>query len=112
MKRTTELVTGLIGGILGSLFSLIVLIWAGGQPVTEDNGLFVTTIIVSTLQVIVFVLSCLVNKMNNNVYGILSIIIGLTTLILSALIFFIPAILQIVSGAIAFRKLKGVETTV
>ncbi|MED1010728.1 hypothetical protein [Bacillus mycoides] len=106
MKRTAEFVTGLIGGILGSVFSFIVMIWVGNQPVTEDNGLFTTSIIVLVLQITVLTLSCLVNKLNNKVYGVISIVIGALTLLLSALIFFIPAILQFVSGGLAFRSLK------
>ncbi|MRB24960.1 hypothetical protein GH839_29745, partial [Bacillus thuringiensis] len=50
-KRTPEFVTGLIGGVLGTVFSFIVMFWAGNQPVTEDNGLFVTSIIVLLLQI-------------------------------------------------------------
>lgn len=112
-KRTPEFVTGLIGGILGTVFSFIVMFWAGNQPVTEDNGLFVTSIIVLLLQIVALVLSCLVNTMNNKVYGVLTIVIGLITLLLSALVFFIPAILQFVSGGMAFRALgnEPVEKT-
>lgn len=106
MKRTAEFVTGLIGGILGSVFSFIVMFWAGNQPVTEDNGLFVTSIIVLLLQIVALVLSCLVNTMNNKIYGVITIVIGLITLLLSALVFFIPAILQFVSGGLALRSLK------
>ncbi|BAR85783.1 hypothetical protein P9Z59_26500 [Bacillus thuringiensis] len=106
MKRTTEFVTGLIGGIFGVICSFIVMLWAGGQPVNEDNGLFVTSIIVLVLQLTALTLSCLVNKLNNKVYGIISIAIGLITLFLSALIFFIPAILQFVSGGLAFKSQK------
>jgi hypothetical protein len=106
-KRTPEFVTGLIGGVLGTVFSFIVMFWAGNQPVTEDNGLFVTSIIVLALQIAALVLSCLVNMINNKVYGAISIIIGLLTLLLSALVFFIPAILQFISGGMAFRTLKN-----
>lgn len=104
-KRTPEFVTGLIGGVLGTVFSFIVMFWAGNQPVTEDNGLFVASIIVLVLQIAALVLSCLVNTMNNKIYGVLTIVIGLITLLLSALVFFIPAILQFVSGGMAFRAL-------
>lgn len=107
MKRTAEFVTGLIGGVFGVVFSFIVMLWAGNQPITEDNGLFVTSIIVLVLQITTLTLSCLVNKLNNKIYGVISIVIGALTLLLSALIFFIPAILQFVSGGLAFRSLKG-----
>lgn len=106
MKRTAEFVTGLIGGVLGVVFSFIIMIWAGNQPITEDNGLFVTSIIVLVLQITALTLSCLVNKLNNKVYGVISIVIGILTLLLSALIFFIPAILQFISGGLAFRTLQ------
>ena len=57
-------------------------------------------------RVFVLVLACLVNKVNNIVYGLCMILLPLVTLVMSLFLLFIPVILQIISGGFAFRPLK------
>lgn len=107
MKRTAEFVLGLIGGIFGVIGSVIVMSLAiYGMEGYTDNALLTYISIVLIIEIGLLVLACLVNKVNNIVYGVCMIILPLVTLFMSLFTLIIPVILQIISGAIAFRTLK------
>ncbi|PFB15904.1 DUF4064 domain-containing protein [Bacillus cereus] len=107
MKRTAEFVLGLIGGIFGVIGSVIVMCLAiYGMEGYTDNALLTYIFIVLIIEIGLLVLACLVNKVNNIVYGVCIIVLSLVTLFMSLFTLIIPVILQIISGAIAFRTLK------
>ncbi|EOP60203.1 MULTISPECIES: DUF4064 domain-containing protein [Bacillus cereus group] len=112
MKRTVEFVIGLIGGILGLLLSLFIVI--GCISYTSSNTssggigeyIIITSSIALIIQIGLLVLACCVNKINNKTYGICMIVLSIISLFLGLFILFIPVVLQIISGAFAFRSLK------
>ncbi|MGD6964541.1 hypothetical protein ACQCVB_20270 [Fictibacillus phosphorivorans] len=110
MKRTPEFVLGLIGSILGIIVTGIVFMFLGFEPANENDGWFLGSFILLIIQVAALVLSCLVNHLNNKLYGGLLITIGIATLLMSFLFLFVPAILYLISGGMAFRKLKPAVT--
>ncbi|HFR4146696.1 hypothetical protein [Bacillus cereus] len=97
MKRTPEFVLGLIGGILGIIISIILIVVAFNIMEGVDYEL---------LAYYSIILSCLVNKVNNKVYGVCMIVIPIVMLFMSLFFLLIPTILQIISGSFAFRTLK------
>ncbi|MFI8709545.1 DUF4064 domain-containing protein [Bacillus sp. NPDC077411] len=116
MKRTAEFITGLIGGIFGVLLSFLMVIGSvsyinSGDSFSYDNSegfeymivLFSSSLII---QIGLLVLACCVNKINNTVYGICMIVLSVISLLLSVFVLTLPVILQIVSGALAFRTLQ------
>jgi hypothetical protein len=110
LKRTAEFVTGLIGSVLGSIIMLTVFVLTGSTPATEGNTAFYGSFIFLAVQISGVVFSCLVNRMNNKSYGTIMIFIGIINLIISLFgfwILFIPAVLYLVSGGMAFRKIKS-----
>ncbi|PRD06797.1 hypothetical protein CQ058_29135 [Bacillus sp. MYb56] len=112
MKRTVEFVIGLIGGILGLLLSLFIVI--GCISYTSSNTssggiaeyIIITSSIALIIQIGLLVLACCVNKINNIAYGICMIVLSIISLFLGFFILFLPVVLQIISGAFAFRSLK------
>ncbi|MEB3054796.1 DUF4064 domain-containing protein [Bacillus pseudomycoides] len=108
MKRTVEFVIGLIGGILGLLLSLFIVI--GSISYTSSGGIeeyiIITSSIALIIQIGLLVLACCVNKINNKTYGICMIVLSIISLFLGLFILFLPVVLQIISGAFAFRTLK------
>ncbi|MDA2433999.1 DUF4064 domain-containing protein [Bacillus cereus] len=106
MKRTPEFVLGLIGGILGIIISIILIVVAFNIMEGVDYELLAYYSIILTVQIGLFILSCLVNKVNNNVYGVCMIVIPIVMLFMSLFFLLIPTILQIISGSFAFRTLK------
>lgn len=106
MKRNVEFITGLVGSGLGVVFSLLIVIYLVKQPADESWGVFLLSIAVLAIQSAALVLSCLVSRMNHIAYAVILIVIGIITLFVSVFILFIPATLQIISGAMAFRSLK------
>ncbi|QWU45846.1 DUF4064 domain-containing protein [Bacillus sp. NP247] len=106
MKRTPEFVLGLIGGILGIIISIILIIVAINVMEGFDYKLLAYYSIVLTVQIGLFVLACLVNKVNNKAYGVCMIVVPIVMLFMSLFFLFIPVILQIISGSFAFRTLK------
>lgn len=116
LKRTAEFITGLIGGIFGVLLSFLMVIGSvsyinSGDSFSYDNSegfeymivLFSSSLII---QIGLLVLACCVNKINNTVYGICMIVLSVISLLLSVFVLTLPVILQIVSGALAFRTLQ------
>lgn len=106
LKRTPEFVLGLIGGILGIIISIILIVVAFNIMEGVDYELLAYYSIILTVQIGVFILSCLVNKVNNKVYGVCMIVIPIVMLFMSLFFLLIPTILQIISGSFAFRTLK------
>ena len=112
MKRTLEFVIGLIGGILGLLLSLFIVIGSISytNSHTSSGGIeeyiIITSSIALIIQIGLLVLACCVNKINNKTYGICMIVLSIISLFLGLFILFLPVVLQIISGAFAFRTLK------
>ncbi len=106
LKRTPEFVLGLIGGILGIIISIILIVVAFNIMEGVDYELLAYYSIILTVQIGLFILSCLVNKVNNKVYGVCMIVIPIVMLFMSLFFLIIPTILQIISGSFAFRTLK------
>ncbi|WP_369900879.1 hypothetical protein [Bacillus manliponensis] len=112
MKRTVEFITGLIGGILGLLLSLLIVIGSISHtsslisPEGIEEYIVLTSSIALMIQIGLLVLACCVNKINNKIYGICMIVFSIISLFLGLFMLFIPVILQIISGAFAFRTLK------
>lgn len=106
LKRTPEFVLGLIGGILGIIISIILIVVAFNIMEGVDYELLAYYSIILTVQIGLFILSCLVNKVNNKVYGVCMIVIPIVMLFMSLFFLLIPTILQIISGSFAFRTLK------
>ncbi|HEB2431949.1 TPA: DUF4064 domain-containing protein [Bacillus cereus] len=106
MKRTPEFVLGLIGGILGIIISIILIVVAFNIMEGVDYELLAYYSIILTVQIGLFILSYLVNKVNNKVYGVCMIVIPIVMLFMSLFFLLIPTILQIISGSFAFRTLK------
>ena len=106
LKRTPEFVLGLIGGILGIIISIILIILAFNIMEGVDYELLAYYSIILTVQIGLFILSCLVNKVNNKVYGVCMIVIPIVMLFMSLFFLLIPTILQIISGSFAFRTLQ------
>ncbi len=106
LKRTPEFVLGLIGGILGIIISIILIVVAFNIMEGVDYELLAYYSIILTVQIGLFILSCLVNKVNNKVYGVCMIVIPIVMLFMSLFFLLIPTILQIISGAFAFRTLQ------
>jgi hypothetical protein len=117
MKRTAELVTGLIGGILGLLITGFLFLMLIFDPYIYSNdadtqfGVLILTFVYFIMQSASIVLSCFVNRINNVVYGIIMIVIGTILLVLSMFVMFIPSLLQIISGCVAFRTLRNKENS-
>ncbi|HEK9100088.1 hypothetical protein KFD70_10670 [Bacillus pfraonensis] len=108
-QQRSEFITGLIGSIMGTflgaaVFVIYAFILAIHQAIT---WLLIIPFLIFILQIGAIVLSCSVNKMNHKLYGGLMIGIGVITIGGSFLFLSLPAILYIVSGGLAFRKLKG-----
>lgn len=106
LKRTPEFVLGLIGGILGMIISIVLIVVAINIMEGFDYGLLAYYSIILTAQIGLFVLACLVNKVNNKVYGVCMIVVPIVTLFMSLFFLLIPTLLQIMSGSFAFRTLK------
>ncbi|EEM82939.1 hypothetical protein bthur0011_29930 [Bacillus thuringiensis serovar huazhongensis BGSC 4BD1] len=106
LKRTPEFVLGLIDGILGIIISIILIVVAFNIMEGVDYELLAYYSIILTVQIGLFILSCLVNKVNNKVYGVCMIVIPIVMLFMSLFFLLIPTILQIISGSFAFRTLK------
>ncbi|MEH7459236.1 hypothetical protein CON65_11215 [Bacillus pseudomycoides] len=112
-KRRPELITGLIGSIIGTvmggaIFVIYGFIMAIHNAITWS---LIIPFLIFILQIVAIVLSCSVNKMNHKLYGGLMIAIGVITIVGSVLFLYIPAILYIVSGGMAFRKLRDPSQT-
>ncbi|MGG0289505.1 DUF4064 domain-containing protein [Bacillus pacificus] len=103
MKRTLEFVLGLIGGIIGIIISILLIVVAFNIMEGFDYELLAYYSIILTVQIGLLILSCLVNKVNNKVYGVCMIVIPI---VMSLFFLLIPTILQIMSGSFAFRTLK------
>ncbi|MDP7988700.1 DUF4064 domain-containing protein [Bacillus sp. MHSD_36] len=106
MKRTIEFVLGLIGGIIGIIISILLIVVAFNIMEGFDYELLAYYSIILTVQIGLLILSCLVNKVNNKVYGVCMIVIPIVMLFMSLFFLLIPTILQIMSGSFAFRTLK------
>jgi hypothetical protein len=114
LKRTTEFITGLIGSVLGSIIMLTVFVLTGSAPATEGNTAFYGSFILLAVQISGVVFSCFVNRMNNKAYGTIMIFIGIINLIISFFgfwILLIPALLYLISGGLAYRKLQQADLT-
>ena len=112
LKRTAEFVIGLIGGILGLLLSIFIVIGSVSYTNSQtsfggiDEYIIITSSMAFIIQVGLLVLACCVNKINNRIYGICMIVFSIISLFLGLFMLLIPVILQIISGALAFRTLK------
>ena len=106
LKRTLEFVLGLIGGIIGIIISILLIVVAFNIMEGFDYELLAYYSIILTVQIGLLILSCLVNKVNNKVYGVCMIVIPIVMLFMSLFFLLIPTILQIISGSFAFRTLK------
>lgn len=106
LKRTLEFVLGLIGGIIGIIISILLIVVAFNIMEGFDYELLAYYSIILTVQIGLLILSCLVNKVNNKVYGVCMIVIPIVTLFMSLFFLLIPTILQIMSGSFAFRTIK------
>ncbi len=87
LKRTPEFVLGLIGGILGIIISIILIVVAFNIMEGVDYELLAYYSIILTVQIGLFILSCLVNKVNNKVYGVCMIVIPIVMLFMSLFFF-------------------------
>ncbi|PHA02531.1 hypothetical protein COE51_02760 [Bacillus pseudomycoides] len=105
MKRTAEFIVGLIGGIFGLLMSSLCFIGiisytnSGGS---EYSYLIINFGITLMIQIGLLVLTCCVNKINNIAYGICMIVLS----VISLFALTVAVVLQIISGALAFRTLQ------
>ena len=109
LKRTAEFIVGLIGGILGLLMSFLCFIGIisyTNSGDSESSYLIITFGIALMIQIGLLVLTCCVNKINNIVYGICMIVLSVISLFLSLFALNLAVILQIISGALAFRTLQ------
>jgi len=106
LKRTLDFVLGLIGGIIGIITSILLIVVAFNIMKGVDYELLAYYSIILTVQIGLLILSCLVNKVNNKVYGVCMIVIPIVMLFMSLFFLLIPTILQIMSGSFAFRTLK------
>ncbi|WP_242225377.1 DUF4064 domain-containing protein [Bacillus cereus group sp. BfR-BA-01380] len=119
MKRTAEFITGLIGGILGILFSVLIVFGLVSRVTSSHYGesisyadsgekfVIITFSMALIIQIGLLVLTCFVNKVNHIAYGTCMIVFSIISLLFSFFfILLIPVILQIISGALVFRTLQ------
>ncbi|PTM57819.1 DUF4064 domain-containing protein [Desmospora activa] len=120
MKRTAEFVLGLIGGIFGAGIGLLVV--AGGlfgqaymdmmdeaESVAVVDSTWLTIsgglLLLLSIVAIIFAIPSLISK-NHIRSGIIQLIAGVGGFLLASLLWLIPGILMIISGALCFRKPK------
>jgi Protein of unknown function (DUF4064) len=115
LKRKPEFVLGLIGSIIGIVFCVAIAFILGAKPVNDGfYDHFKVSFFIGLFQIAAIIFSCLVNNMNHKVYGCFMIAFGLITMFgsLYIVILLVPAILYLISGGLAFRKLKPVTNTI
>jgi Protein of unknown function (DUF4064) len=115
LKRTPEFVLGLIGGILGTIvcFGLFILLKDNTDEVLTQKIDAVITF--GIIQVAALVFSCLVNNINHKLYGFLMLSFGLLSLygtFTHITVLMVSAVLYLISGGLAFRKLKPSTTNI
>lgn len=118
MKRTTEFVLGLIGGIFGAGAGLLLV--AGGifgqaymdmmdeaESVAMVDSTWITIsgglLLLLSIAAIIFAVPSLIRK-NHVLSGIIQLIAGVGGFFLASLLWLVPGILMIVSGVLCFRK--------
>jgi hypothetical protein len=112
MKRTPEFVLGLVGGILGMIICAFLFHSFMSEPAINDNDAAIFgSVVLFVFQLTALILSCLVNQLNNYVFAGILIFIGIASVFLSAFTLTIPAILYLIAGGLAFRKLKQITQT-
>lgn len=102
MLKHVEFYIGVVGGLFGVLNTLFYgqyLHWLGDRGDT-----FVTLLLVA--HVLALGISCFVTKVPAVIYGAVMCVVGVMSLGLFSLGLFVPAVLEIISGVLAFRKMK------
>ncbi|WP_179863246.1 hypothetical protein [Bacillus pseudomycoides] len=109
-RRKVEFIIGRIGSIMGTFMGGMKLVVYGFVMAIHKAVTWplIIPFLIFILQIGAIVLSCRVNKMNHKLYGELMIGVGVIILVGSVLSLYIPAILYIVSGGVALRKLKEI----
>jgi hypothetical protein len=108
MNRTAEFVLGLVGGIIGILLSLVGFFFSFAGFLAEDPGAAWVVAIVSfvffSIQLGALIMSCLVSRMDNKLYGGLMITCGVLSFPISIFLMFVPSVLYIIAGALGLRN--------
>ncbi|MFE7378608.1 hypothetical protein ACFU6E_29100 [Bacillus cereus] len=108
-KRNAEFLIALIGAILGTISSFFVFLLSGFIPAAQNSisYMFSSSFIIFLLQIAAIVLSCSINYINKKLYGVIMISIALISLVTYFLFLFIPAVLYMISGGLAFRPIEN-----
>lgn len=93
-------------GILGGLFGIVDILFYGQHLRMTGANSEGLVLVMLNLHGVALLLSCFVTKVNAIVYGIVMIVVGVTSLYVFALGLYVPAILEIVSGCLSFRKVR------
>lgn len=106
MKRTTEFVLGLIGGIFGFLGAFFALFIGGVDAVLNSSG---TSEIIglgwaAVVFSIVAIVGSVVVRSKAKVGGILLLVAGIGGLISISFYYILPAVLQIIAGLMTLIK--------
>lgn len=102
MLKHVEYYVGVVGGLFGVLNTLFYgqyLHWLG-----DHGDRFVTLLLVA--HVLALGLSCFVTKVPVVFYGVAMCAVGILSLGVFSLGMVVPAVLEIISGGLAFRKMK------
>lgn len=98
---------GLVGGIIGILFSFLGFIIAFVAAASDDQQaggiIFIVTLLFFVIQSGALIVACLVNRMDHKLFGGLMIAFGVLSFPISIFLMFVPSILYIISGALGFR---------
>ncbi|MED3553851.1 DUF4064 domain-containing protein [Cytobacillus praedii] len=108
MNRTAEFVLGLVGGIIGILLSLVGFFFSIAGFLADDPGaawvVAIITFVFFIIQIGALIMSCLVNRMDNKLYGGLMITCGVLSFPISIFLMFVPSVLYIIAGALGLRS--------
>lgn len=106
MVKNVEYYIGIVGGLFGILD---VFFYGKHLRMLGVNSEELTSFIL-LFHVIAFLMGCFVAKVNAVLYGFTMFIVGATSLWVFASGLYVPAILEIISGGLAFRKVVGQDT--
>lgn len=110
MNRTAEFVLGLVGGIIGILITILGFFigFIGFMADDQDAAwiIVIITFIFFVIQITALIMSCLVNRMNNKLFGGLMITCGILSFPISLFLMFVPSVLYIIAGALGLRNLE------
>ncbi|PGT89873.1 hypothetical protein [Bacillus thuringiensis] len=97
-------------GIFGGLFGMVDILFYGQHLHMTGANSEGLVLVMLTLHGVAMLLSCFVTKVNAIVYGVTMTVIGIASLYVFALGLYVPAILEIVSGCLSFRKVRQEPT--